>query len=113
MPSRRQVGQPCTTNEGFTKMLCEKLKWPVPERKPGETDDSFFARRLEHLKVYSSQWGSADLTKLPHDELELAASQVCDAVADYGQTQIAERLAREKLSSTASQAARHFQREQE
>jgi hypothetical protein len=100
MTSTPHVGQLSTTNENFTRMLCEKLKWPVPVRKPGETDDTFLARRVEHLKVYSPQWASVDLTKLSHDELELAASQICNAAADYGQTQIAERLARERLPST-------------
>ena len=102
MPSTPQVGQRCTTNESFTRMLCEKFKWPVPEREPGETDDAFLGRRVEHLKVYCPQWASVDLTKLSHDELELAASQICNAAADYGQTQIAERMARERLSPTGS-----------
>ena len=82
--------------------LCETPKWPVPNREPGETDDTFLARRVQHLKVYSPQWATVDLTKLSHDELELAASQICNAAADNSQSYVAERVARKKLASMGS-----------
>jgi hypothetical protein len=95
------IGQPCTTIEAFTSMLARALDLPELTRASGETDREWLIRRVDPLKWTSRNWKETDLSKLDDQELNLAASQICDACADYCQDKIAERWNRERFGPEA------------
>ena len=91
------IGQRCTTGEHFTSQLARALRLPELARAPDESDRDWLIRRVDQLKFISRHWSLTDLSPLDDETLALAASQICNACADYCQDKIAERLNRERL----------------
>jgi hypothetical protein len=85
------IGQGCTTDERFTRMIAHGLGLPELYRAPGETDRQFLIRRLAQLQWINRHWAHARLDLLTPDLLALAAMQICNYAADYCQDRICER----------------------
>jgi AcrR family transcriptional regulator len=97
------IGQRCTTNEHFTSELARALELPHLIRTPDESDRAWLIRRVDQLKWISRHWHATDLSLLDDEALSLAASQICNACADYCQDKVAERLNRARLARERSE----------
>jgi hypothetical protein len=91
------IGQLCTTDEHLTSKLARTLDLPKLTRAPDESDRDWLIRRVDQLKWISRHWNETDLSLLDGETLALAASQICNACADYCQDKIAEHLNRARL----------------